>query len=398
MIAIIGAGLSGLTAAKVLQENNIDFTIFDKNTQVGGRVRSDYKNGFTFDRGFQVLLNSYPQIKKHIDLNKLEVREFQPGAQIYQEPGNLVKVGDPLRRPSDLVETITAPIGSLKDKFNILRLKFQNKATNESTINYLTQLGFSEKIINSFFKPFFSGVFLEKELKTDADYFLFLYQRFSKGLATLPRYGMQALPNQLAESFKDRIKLNTNITHIEKQDNGYVLSFEKMEDKFFDKIIMAVDAPTLNKFFPEAKAPTEKRVVTTLYFESSREISEGDYLVLNGSGEGRVNHIAFLSQVQKSYSPKEKFLISVNILDNDDVDPKEIIQEVSEWNVFSTSDWKHLATYKIPYAQPDHFWKGTHDNKLEDNLYLAGDFTQTPSIEGAMRAGELAAENLLKTI
>lgn len=395
MIAIIGGGLSGLVAAKVLSENSIEFTLFEKTNSIGGRVKSDHENGFTFDHGFQVLLNSYPQIKKHINIKDLKTKSFAPGATIYQSPGKMMKIGDLTRRPGDLLSTALAPIGGIIDKINILRLRSKHGDSSKSARSLLIDMGFSEKIIQSFFKPFFSGVFLEKELKTQSDYFLFLYNRFSEGLATLPAEGMQALPKLLARDFEDKIKLNSKVDRVTKESDHYKVTVNG-EDHKFDKVILAVEAPIINKIWPGVKAPEERRVVTTVYFESETPPSNGDYLLLNGSGSGRVNHIAFLSQVQPSYAPAGRQLISVNILDTNEVKPDEILKEIQSWKTIDCKDWKFLKSYPIQYAQPDSFWSGNKDIEIEENMFLAGDFTQTPSIEGAMIAGETAAKHAMR--
>jgi len=54
-IAIVGAGLSGLVAAINLENAGFKPQIFEATDRVGGRVKTDYKEGYTFDQGFQVL-------------------------------------------------------------------------------------------------------------------------------------------------------------------------------------------------------------------------------------------------------------------------------------------------------------------------------------------------------
>ena len=177
-VAIVGAGISGLNCAKYLESNNnISIDIFEKTDRIGGRIKSDRHDGFILDHGFQVLLKSYPEAKKTFNYQELELYNFKAGASIN---GNVI--GDPLREPLEIIPTIFSDIGTIKDKFLILKLKAQlfNKENlnNISTIEFLKRFGFSEKIINSFFRPFFSGIFLNKQLDNNAHFFNFLFKIF----------------------------------------------------------------------------------------------------------------------------------------------------------------------------------------------------------------------------
>ena len=66
------------------------------------------------------------------------------------------------------------------------------------TITALRDFGFSEKIIERFFRPFLGGIFLDPELATSSRMFRFVYRMFSQGMAAIPNGGMQAIPRQLA--------------------------------------------------------------------------------------------------------------------------------------------------------------------------------------------------------
>ena len=66
-IAILGAGLAGLTAARTLQRAGHSFTMFESSHRVGGRVATDMVDGFQIDRGFQVYLPAYPEAGAWLD-------------------------------------------------------------------------------------------------------------------------------------------------------------------------------------------------------------------------------------------------------------------------------------------------------------------------------------------
>ena len=166
-IHIIGAGISGLIAAQVLENYGYHPIIIEASSSVGGRVKSDIIDGYTLDHGFQVLLTSYPAAKKYLDFDALEVQKLLPGATIFKN-GKSQTIGDPLRSFSLLFPTLFSSIGSFSDKIKILKLNILLKKKKidtifkedeKTTLQYLKDVGFSEELIQSFFTPFFNRFF-----------------------------------------------------------------------------------------------------------------------------------------------------------------------------------------------------------------------------------------------
>src|SRR5579872_3319650 len=97
MIIIVGAGLAGLTCAKILYERREPFMVLEASDGPGGRVRTDVTpSGFRLDRGFQVLFTAYPVSRRHLSLARLELQRFDPGAIIARN-GRLSTLSDPHR-------------------------------------------------------------------------------------------------------------------------------------------------------------------------------------------------------------------------------------------------------------------------------------------------------------
>jgi phytoene dehydrogenase-like protein len=119
-IHIIGAGISGLIAAQILENHGYHPTIIEASSTVGGRVKSDIVNGYTLDHGFQVLLTSYPAAKKYLDYKDLDLQKLLPGATLFKN-GKSQTIGDPLRSLSLLFPTLLSSVGTLADKVKIFK-------------------------------------------------------------------------------------------------------------------------------------------------------------------------------------------------------------------------------------------------------------------------------------
>jgi phytoene dehydrogenase-like protein len=131
-IHIIGAGISGLIAAQILENHGYHPIIIEASATVGGRVKSDIFKGYTLDHGFQVLLTSYPAAIKYLDYDKLDLQKLLPGATLFKN-GKAQTVGDPLRSLSLLFTTLLSAVGTLADKVKILKLNAllnKNKITD----------------------------------------------------------------------------------------------------------------------------------------------------------------------------------------------------------------------------------------------------------------------------
>src|SRR5690349_17545263 len=95
-VVIVGAGLAGLTCARELARKGIEVLVLEANDGVGGRVRTDRVDGFTLDRGFQVLFTAYPAVRRQLDTPRLRLRYFEPGALIAKGSRRYL-LTDPLR-------------------------------------------------------------------------------------------------------------------------------------------------------------------------------------------------------------------------------------------------------------------------------------------------------------
>lgn len=403
-VVVIGGGLAGLACALRLQQRNVNCYILEKSDCTGGRVRTHLVDGYRLDRGFQVLLTSYPMTQQIVDYAALELKAFYPGALVRYK-GSFRTLGDPTRLPADTLATLTAPIGSLADKLRMQRLRnevtggklLELLARPEVTTNErLREYGFSNAMVQRFFKPFLGGIFLEPDLVTSSRKFEFVMRMFSQGEAALPKFGMQAIPQQLSNRLKTSVlRSNCGVKSIL---NGVVLeSGERVEA---DVIVLATSEAEARRLLNKPQ-PVSSAAVTCLYFAADESPVRGPWLVLNGDGAGPVNNLCVPSELHPTYAPGGKALVSVTVLGvtrNEGKLERDVRRQLSEWYGKGVEEWKHLHTYSIPEAltlqQPPCLELVRKPSKLSDGLFACGDYQSITSIEGAIASGTRCAEEI----
>lgn len=406
-VLIVGAGLSGLTAAKILKATGRSVKVIEASDDIGGRVRTDYIEGFQLDRGFQVLLTAYPEAKKILDYKSLHLHFFEPGAVILNENG-FTTVSDPLRNPSKLWKTLFSSAGSMKDKLLMLKLKQQLKRksidkifaeSSLTTLEYLKNYGFSENMIGNFFKPFFGGVFLENELETPDNMFEFLFKMFSNGRTAVPALGMGMIAKQLGNSLEKKKEIILNERAIELSD-GRVLT-NKGQTYEANYVLLATDESSI----PGSKTRNSVtgRQVSNIYFIADKKPVSSGMVLLNASKNKLVNNVVVLDNISPYYAPKGKSLISVSVLGDfrersPDFLERQTMHELRTW-FLGAKDWRYLKTYHIHYALPR---KQVYKDNLtpceirdSDRIFRCGDYLLNGSINGAIKSGRLAAEAIL---
>jgi len=404
-IHIVGAGVSGLVAAKVLESHGWSSVVIERTDRVGGRVKTDYLDGFQLDHGFQVLLTSYPEAQKHLDYEALELQKILPGASIFLNKKQKI-IGNPLKEFSFFFPTLFSGIGCFSDKLRILQLNhiLKRKTLSEifsdsevSTSLYLQQFGFSNDIIRDFFMPFFGGIFLESKLETSSRMFEFVYKMFGEGHAALPKAGMEAIPKQLYENLQ-----NTDFTF-----NTEVVSIKENEITLDDRTkleshvtILATDASGL--VLSEKQKSMTWKSCQTLYFETYNRVIRDELIGLIPSQGALINNIFYHTSVHTMSNAKTE-LLSVTVIEHHSLSDEMLVSRVkAELQEYCGIMFpKFIKLYSISKALPN-----LHDVRNDLNVadtschvpgvFLAGDTLLNGSLNAAMISGERAALAALK--
>lgn len=411
-VIIIGAGISGLTAAYYLKKQDIPFLILEKEGHIGGRVQTVEEDGYLFDVGFQVFLDAYPEAQKILDYKTLNLRNFEPGAYIKWK-SRMYAVVDPTRKPSKILAGLFSPVGTLSDKIKVLKLRYRlkNKSVDSifsqverSTSDVLTtEYGFSSSMINRFFKPFFSGIFFENELKTSCRMFDFVYKMFTVGNACLPAKGIAAIPNQLADSIgRENIRLNSEVKGI----NNNKVTLDNNEELEGALILLSTSNSSIYKatnldFLPQWQG------VFNFYFSCTTKPLNQAMIALNANPNKLVCTVAVPSMIAPDYAPKGKHLISVTVLSKgsektDEIKLYEHVRKELAALFKNTKDWEYLKVFKIPMALPNQehvtdeiSWEYI---RRSNTLFICGDYLMNGSLNAAMKSGRLAAHAIAREL
>jgi len=399
-VVIVGAGLAGLSASRFLTAAGFDVHVLEASDGVGGRVRTDHVDGFTLDRGFQILLTAYPELKKQFDVDALNLQPFDPGALVWINGKGKV-FSDPLRRPKSFVATAVAPIGSVIDKIRLSALRLSVTRGNGAallshpditTAKMLSGRGFSPKMIQRFFTPLVGGIQLDPQLTASRRMFDVVFRMLNQGDAVVPAAGMSAISEQLASHTPaEKIHLATRVVSATKNgvvtENGHTISTKV--------VIIAVEGPAASTL--TGIPPVQSRSVSCVYFASTSAPTNKKLIILDGTGQGPVLNIAVMSNIAPSYAPEGQHLIAAALPGCIGDDVEDIARQQLQ-TMFGTQveSWRHLRTYRIAHGQPDQSPPFTPKKKqhLDNGIFVCGDHRDTASTQGALFSGRRCADSV----
>ncbi|WP_132057469.1 NAD(P)/FAD-dependent oxidoreductase [Halorussus amylolyticus] len=437
-VVVAGAGLAGLTAARHLADAGADVRVYERHGEVGGRVRSVRRNGYVFDRGFQVLFTAYPAARRELDYDALDLRYFKPGG-VVARPGHRATLADPFRDFSGAVESLFNRDVTTLDKLKILQLRRELAGKSDAEIfagpdrttrGYLRDRGFSAKFVENFAEPFYGGITLDRSLSTSKKAFEFSFKMLSTGHIAVPARGMGAISEQLAESARDagaQIVTDETVTGIEggERVRDEVAVELGRETTTADAVLVATDPKQARDLTGVESIPTEAKGCVTQYLAfDGPELDAGKRILLNagasesaGDDEGaddgtktdsddRIdgpNQVVQLSSVAPEYAPDDRTLLSATFLGVPD-DPDEDLavqtaRTLDSWYPERKISLEPVHTSRVEFAQFDQS-PGVYDRlpgvrAPGGSVFLAGEYTEASSLNAAMQSGRKAARAIL---
>ncbi|VGO19890.1 protoporphyrinogen oxidase [Pontiella sulfatireligans] len=439
-VAIIGAGITGLTAAFELKEKGIDCTVFEASGRVGGCIQTVLEDGFLVECGPNSILDTHP------NLGKLIARLGLEGNKLPSKPEAnnrfIVRDGKPIALPTSPPAFFSSKAFSAKAKLRLMREPFITSKSNEQeSLAEFVVRRLGQEFLDYAINPFVSGVYAGDPAKLATCHaFPKLYELEQKYGSLIKGAikgskerkqrtetaskdarmftfddGMEVLPKQLAAKLGDTVRLNTPVSSIQTLEEGIWL----VNREEFSDVLIAIPAYAQT----ELNAPFDVDVFSEIYYPPVASLSLGFGLnqfmhPLNGFGvlipkiEKRFSLGAlFPSSIFAGRAPGGMALLTVFIGGSQSperalMDEGEMLAEVLKdlhdlLGLDGEPDFRHLSVW--PKAIPQYvvgYEKYLNRMKQVEadfpGIHFAGHYRDGISVANSILSGINTAERIIK--
>jgi protoporphyrinogen/coproporphyrinogen III oxidase len=281
-VAIIGAGITGLTAAFCLQRKGVPVTVYEASGRAGGVIQSVRKDGFLAESGPNTLLETAPEIARLVSDLSLESR------RLYTHPDAkarfVVREKRPVAMPSSPPGIFMSPLLSARAKLALLREPFvppRRDGKEESVAEFVTRRlnrEFLDRLVDALVGGIYAGDprrlsvqhALPRLAQVEAQYgslikgqFLGARERKKSGQVARDRArgfsfdeGLQVLPDTLAAQLGDALKFNAPVRRLAQVGNNWRVTTASDEAEF-DAVIYCGTAYRLPELEIAAQSPVD---------------------------------------------------------------------------------------------------------------------------------------------
>jgi oxygen-dependent protoporphyrinogen oxidase len=439
-VAVIGAGLTGLTAGFYLKKAGVSFKIFEKDNRPGGVIQTHHENGFTYESGPNSGMLSKPEVPELLE--ELEEDCTLEPADDTAKARWIWKNGKWHPLPSGLVSGVSTPLFSFPDKLRILGEPFRKKGKNPNeSLAQLVLRRMGRSFLDYAIDPFILGIYsgdpaklvtkyaFPKLYNLEQNYGSFIGGAMKKAREPKTERDKKATKNIFSVegglgNFVDaltknvgteNIQLNCSHIQVEKTDSGFIV-----EDEKFTHVVSATGGYALNQLLPFI-AGDKLRTINKMKYSRVVQVALGfkkwEGVPLKAFGglvpsveNRRILGVLFLSSFLKNKAPENGALLSVflggtrrpEMVELSDEEIKQVVkEEVSEMMQLKTFDPELLKIFRYNYAIPQYGFesevklRAISEIEAENpGLILAGNVRDGIGIADRINQGRMIAEQI----
>ena len=352
-IAIVGTGISGLTAAYLLNREH-DIVVFEKNDYVGGHTHThDVKtneSSLAVDSGFIVYNEvTYPNFIKLLDQLGVQRQKTTMGFSVKSVKKNLEYAGNSLKtlfaqrlnyfRPSFWIMLRDILRFNKKGKADLANLSAEIKLGD-----YLRQNNYSRSFINHYIIPMGSAIWSTKA-KSMMDIPALFFIRFfnNHGLMQVKnrsgwwviKGGSREYVKKMIAKFDSKIRLNTAVESISRSENKIIIQVLGKEE-IFDAVVIATHSDQALQLLSDS-TQQEIEVLSALPYQSNEALLHTDSSVLpkrknawaswNYNLDQEVDQpiaMTYNMNILQTFNTNETYCVTLN--NNDLVDSNKILK------------------------------------------------------------------------
>lgn len=246
-VAIIGAGITGLTAAFYLKRKGFPVTVYEGSDRVGGVIQSIRKDGYLAEFGPNTLLDTSPKIGQLVLDAGLQSRRLDPDPKA--EARYVVRYGRPIEMPAKPLGFFTTELFTLKAKLAVLREPFvkpRRDGVEESIAQFVVRR-FNQEFLDHAIDALVAGIYAGDPYKLSVTHAFPKLKALEDNYGSMikgqifgarerkkrgevakdraPKFsfdeGLQVLPDTLASQLGDAVKLNSPVTALMQIADGW---------------------------------------------------------------------------------------------------------------------------------------------------------------------------------
>lgn len=294
-VAIIGAGITGLTAAFYLKRNGVPVTVYESSDRVGGVIQSLQRNGYLAEFGPNTILETSPKIGQLVQDAGLGPRRLEPDPKA--DARYVVRYKRPIEMPASPLGFLTTELFSVKAKLAVLREPFvpRRRDGREESIAEFVVRRLGQEFLDHAIDALVAGVYAGDPYK------LSVPQAFPKLKQLEDRYGslikgqilgarerkkrgelakdrapkfsfdegLQVLPETLAKQLGEAVRLYTKVTRLTQTSAGWTLELRQDGEQTRAEHSAVVYCGTAHKFAElsvEAQTPLSLAVFSEIRY------------------------------------------------------------------------------------------------------------------------------------